>query len=357
MDNRVPSVDVIVVMWKSRPFLDGLFASFAAMEYPREAVTMHIVDNQSPDGAGEEVKRRLASPDPRWPKIVLHEPGSNTGFAGGNNLVLKQSTAEYCYLLNHDAAFEPGTLREIVDAAEAHPSAGSLQSLIVLMQDPQTINSIGNDIHFAGFGYCRGYHASVSGAPKEVTQIAYASGAGVLYRMNALRAVGFFDEILFAYHEDLDLGWRLSLAGYENFLAPKSILQHHYEFSRSIQKWYWMERNRFIVLLKHEHLATFILTLPALIVIEIATWLFAIKGGWGSEKWKAVKWFFNPSSWRYITQARRETQALRKRSDRDVLKRFVSEISYQEVSSSFIEKVANPLMRLYFTIMKAIVIW
>jgi GT2 family glycosyltransferase len=357
MTTRTPTVDVIVVMWKSFPYLEDLFAGFAAMDYPREAVTIHIVDNQSPDGAGEDVKRRLAHPDARWPKIVLHEPGANLGFSAGNNLVMRNSTADYCYLLNHDAIFEAGTLREAVAVAEAHPNAGSVQSLMVLAQDPMTLNSIGNDIHFAGFGYCRGYKLPTSSAPDTVTLIAYASGAAVLYRTSVLRQIGLLDETLFAYHEDLDLGWRILLAGYDNLLAPKSVLRHRYEFSRSIAKWYWMERNRFIVLFKNERWGTLLLTLPALIVIELATWLFALKGGWGKEKWRACAWFFKPSSWSYLFRARRETQRLRKTTDRRILKRYVSEISYQEVSSGFIRSVANPLMALYFSILKAIIIW
>jgi GT2 family glycosyltransferase len=281
----------------------------------------------------------------------------NLGFAGGNNLIMKKSTADYVFLLNPDAVFEKDTLREAVAVAESNVNIASVQPVLVLAQDPKTINSIGNDIHFAGFGWSRGYQRPVAEAPTSVAPIAYASGAGALIRTDVLQKIGYFDETLFAYHEDLDLGWRMLLAGYDNVLAPKSVLRHHYEFSRSIAKWYWMERNRFIVLWKHERLATLLLSLPALIAIEAATWLFAWKGGWLLEKKKAMGWFFKASSWKYLFQARRETQKLRTQSDRNILKRFVSGISYQEVSSPFMEVVANPLMHYYFMFLKLIVRW
>ena len=354
MSERIPTIDVIMVAYSHRRFMAALFEGLQRVEYPRDAFTVHLVDNASPDGTADEIRRLIAETD-NLPTIVFHALNTNEGFAGGNNLVLSQSAADYAFLLNPDAIFEPSTLREIVAAAEAHPNAGSFQPLIVLAQDPGKINSIGNDIHFAGHGYCRGYGDSISSAPKNITPITYASGAGVLYRMSALRHVGLFDEALFAYHEDLDLGWRLLLAGYDNLLVPSSKLRHHYEFSRSISKWYWMERNRGIVLWKHDRLWTLVLLLPVLIAIELATWLFALLRGWGNEKWKATSWFFKPSSWVYLHAARRNTQRLRKRSDREMLPRFVSGITYQEVSSPFMEKIANPLMAIYFFVLKRLV--
>jgi len=350
-------IHVVVVLWKSREFIDELFRGLELVEYPRDQFVVHIVDNQSPDGAGEYVRQKIAGASPNLPRVILHEPGSNTGFAGGNNLIMRRDEADCYYLLNHDAAFEPGTLREAVLVAESHPNAGSIQSLLVLMQDVNVINSTGNAIHFAGFGYCDGYLRPVAESPADVRPIGYASGAGVLYRAEALKRVGLFDETLFAYHEDLDLGWRLTLAGYDNLLAPKSVLRHKYEFSRSISKWYWMERNRGIVMLVNYRLPTIFLILPALFGIEIATWLFAFRGGWWKEKWGASVWFLKPSSWKYLFAARKRVQKLRTRSDREILKRFVATIEHQDSRNFIVEKIANPLLRVYFSILKTLVVW
>ena len=357
LKSMMPRVDVVVVLWKSLPFLEALFDSFAAVDYPREAVTIQIVDNASPDGAGAEVKRRLANPDPRWPHMVLHESGANLGFAGGNNVVMNTSQADYVYLLNHDAAFTPQTLKEAVAVAEAHPDAGAVQSLLVLMQNKEIINSTGNGIHFAGFGYCDGYLDPLRSAPTDARPIAYGAGAGTLFRTEVLRKVGVIDETLFLYHEDLELGWRLWLAGHPCLLAPRSILYHHYEFSRSIQKWYYMERNRWIVMLTHYRLPTLLLIAPALIVIELMVWLSAIAGGWFHEKVRVTAWFLQLSSWRYLLHKRRAMKQLRVVKDRDILKRFSAVIAHQDGTNWLVEQVANPLMRLYFTIIKALVRW
>lgn len=354
---KVPTIDVIMVSWNHARFFDAFFEGLKASEYPRDAWAVHIVDNASTDGGPEEIQRRLSEEDEDLPNIYFYPQEKNLGFAGGNNLIMKRSHADYVYLLNPDAILGETTLQEAVDVAEAHSNAASVQSLMILAQSRDQLNGIGNDIHFAGHGYCRGYLSPVASAPTEVTHIAYASGAGCLIRTSALKRAGYFDEQLFAYHEDLELGWRFLVAGFDNVLAPKSILYHHYEFSRSISKWYLMERNRSIVVLTMYRWPTIILLLPGLIAIEIATWLFAFKGGWAMQKAKAIAWFFLPSSWAYILRKRKVVSHLRASKDRDILNHFVWGIDHQQVNSSFMSRVANPLMRGYFLIVKVLVRW
>ena len=354
--NRIPTVDVIVVSWNHERFIESLFDGFARVEYPREALNVYIVDNASTDGTADAIRARMDQ-DEDMPNIFFLPQEKNLGFAGGNNLIMRESQADYVYLLNPDAAFEKDTLTEIVRVAEEHKDAGAFQSAQVLMQDPSKIGSVGNDIVFTGHGYCRGYKDPVSSAPKDVREIAYASGASVLYRTEALRDVGYFDETLFAYHEDLDLGWRMWIAGIKSLLVPTSIVRHHFEFSRSIKKWYWMERNRIIVLKTLYRIPTLILLLPALLVTELVTWITAIFGGWGMEKVKAMTWFLKPSSWAYIRKKRKDTAKARKSKDRDILKIFVATIEHQETDSAFMRFVANPLMKFYYEVLKRVVVW
>src|SRR3989344_8390205 len=74
----VPGVDVIVVTWNARPYLEELVRGLCVVDYPRDAFTVHIVDNASSDGSADYVKSVLANPPENLPKVVLHEPGSNT---------------------------------------------------------------------------------------------------------------------------------------------------------------------------------------------------------------------------------------------------------------------------------------
>ncbi len=355
-----PSVAIITVLYKSAADMPALIESVAKVEYPRESLTLHIVDNNPGDGSLEEAKKQIARFADQMPRVIFHEPGWNSGFAGGNNLAMREAIKEgttYVYLLNADACFEPSALREVVAVAEADPMIGSVQSLIVLQQNPDEVNSRGNAIHYLGMGYCLGYHEKRGLVPDGVKKIAYASGAGVLYPTRTLSDVGLFDETLWMYHEDLDLGWRMMLFGYTNVLAPKSVIRHRYEFSRSISKWYWMERNRIAVVLKNYHLLTIILLLPQLWIADLALMVYAVKGGFWKEKIRAHLWFWSPKAWAFLLRGRAQIAQKRKMSDRVILRSMTSRIAYQEFEDPVIKNIVNPTWDLLFQMVKLIVLW
>lgn len=350
-----PFVDVVVVLWHSVPFLGNLFKGLAGLDYPKNTMCVHFVDNSPNDGSLAEAKRLMALWGSQLPLVEIHEPGMNLGFSSGHNLAIIKSIErghEYVYLLNYDAEFEPRALREAVEAAESDALVGSVQSLLVLQQNPEEINSDGNAIHFLGFGYCGGYHNKRAEVPSGIRNIAYASGAGVLFKNEVLQKTGLLDETLFAYHEDLDLGWRIMLAGYKNVLAPKSVVRHHYEFSRSIKKWFWMERNRTAVVLKNYRFLTLILLAPVLLVTDFAILAFAIKGGWWREKIRAMLWFFKPQTWVYLLRGRSEINRIRLVSDGAVLKMFTPYIKYQEFENDLVKSIANPFWKFSYEMVR-----
>jgi GT2 family glycosyltransferase len=354
------TIAIITVLYKSAADMPALIESVANVDYPRELLTLHIVDNNPGDGSLDEAKKHITRFADLMPRIVFHEPGWNSGFAGGNNIAIRDAlndNVSYVYLLNADASFESGALREAVAVAQTDQMFGSVQSLIVLQQNPQEVNSRGNAIHFLGMGYCLGYHEKRGLISDDVRKIAYASGAGVLYSARALRSVGLFDETFWMYHEDLDLGWRMMLSGYTNVLAPKSVIRHRYEFSRSVSKWYWMERNRIAVVFKNYHLLTIILLLPQLWIADLALMVYAIKGGYWKEKIRAHLWFWSPRSWAFLLRGRAQIAKKRTVSDRVILSAFTSRIAYQEFEDPMIKNVVNPAWDLLFMMVKMIVKW
>ena len=191
----------------------------------------------------------------------------------------------------------------------------------------------------------------------EPKEIAYASGAAVLFKKEALAKVGIFDPDFFMYHEDLDLGWRLRLAGYKILVVPNAVIYHKYEFSKSIKKYYFMERNRLICLLENYKLATLILIFPAWLVMEIGLFLFSLQTGFWREKLKVYKYFFKLSVWRKIFRIRRARRLTRTVGDRQVVKLFTGKIEFQEIDNWLLNKVANPIFNLYWQIVKFLIIW
>ncbi len=366
----MPRVVIIYLLYNGRQYLVDCFQTLSGLNYPAEDAEIFVVDNASSDDGVSYLKQEIMPKfGNKLPKITLIENKENLGFAEGNNVGLRLALErgfDYIYLLNHDTEVDPNFLKEAVELAESKKEAGAIQSLILLYSDKTKINSIGNAIHFLGFGYTRGYGMNLSDAEEiiakkisseEIFKMAYTSGAGVLYRSSVLREIGLFDQELFLYHEDLDLGWRLRLAGYENILASKSWIYHKYEFSRSIKKYYWMERNRFIVLLKLYRWPTLLLLAPALILSELGLLLMSWRSGWWKEKIKGYKYFLSFENWRKLIQSRAGAQKIRKRSDCEIVDLFTSFILFQDFKNLFVLYFVNPVLTLYWIIARAFIFW
>jgi len=227
----------------------------------------------------------------------------------------------------------------------------------VLGGDPEVVNTSGNHIHFLGFGYVGGYLGARVAVPAGPCDIAFSSGACVLVPVPVLEQVGLFDETLWLYHEDLDLGWRIRLAGRRNLVAPSSVCRHHYEFSRAKSKWYWMERNRWIVVLKNYRLATILLLLPAMVVADVGLLLMAAKAGWLGAKVRSLLWFARPSSWLTLWRGRRAIAEIRRVPDRELLRHFTAVIDYPDFRSPIVTKVIEPVWKVMLAILRRLVRW
>lgn len=356
----LPRVAIITVLYRCARFMPGFVRSLAELDYPRHRLELHLVDNGPGDGSLAAAQHEIALRAARLPKVVVHEPGSNLGFAAGNNLALRAALdggVDYCYLLNPDATFEPEALVQSVRVAAGTDRLGSLQSLLVLGDQPEVVNSDGNRIHFLGFGYVGGYKTSRKDVPPAPRDIAFSSGACVLLPSTVLKQVGLFDETLWLYHEDLDLGWRIRVAGYRNVIAPASVCRHNYEFSRSLGKWYWMERNRWIVVLKNYRLATLALLLPALLFADVGLLLMSAKAGWLGAKLRSLAWFARPAAWTYLWRGRRAIARLRRVPDRDLLAHFTAVIDYPDFRSPLLTKLVEPVWKITLALVRVLVRW
>ena len=312
---------------------------------------LFIVDNASTPASVAYLREQ--APEAR---LIINE--HNDGFAKGNNDAMRLLLAEnydYILLLNMDASLAPDALTELIRIAEANPRAGAIQARLMLDPERKLVNSLGNDIHFLGFGYCRGYRQPFVDEGREKAEIAYPSGAAVLFRAAALRAVGLFDEEFWMYNEDQDLGWRLWLAGWQCLLAFRAVAYHQYEFSRSVSKYYWMERNRLLAAWKNYSVLSLLLFFPALLAMELGMSYFSLRSGWFKEKRKAWAYFFQPRHWPYLIRSRRAAQRLRQVSDYKILPLFSGKIWYQEIDNPLLKYIANPVFAAYFAVMRGVI--
>ena len=332
--------------------IDACMESLCSMDYDREQVRLIVVDNPSPHGTARVQFEERWMNHPDLPAIEFLDAPSNDGFSGGHNRAYAAAEAwgaEYVYLLNQDALVDPGFLQAAVAYAQANPEQPIVQSLIVSAQDRTSVDSYGNVLHYLGFGYQD---------PDGHRPHFYASGAGMLVRTDVINEIGgLFETAYFMYHEDVDLSWRVRLAGYGVGVARDSVVYHRYEFTRSIGKFYWMERNRILTHLTHLRWGTLLLLLPMWKVMELGALVFAVRGGWLGTKVRAYGYFAKTKTWVWILERRRAIAALRRVDDRDLLPLMVSTIEAQQVEIGTLERLANHAMRVYGRVLRALVRW
>lgn len=346
----LPRVCLIIVTHNGRQFLPDCLSSLRAVDYPPDRWELVVVDNASTDESVPYAKEI-------FPQAHMLRQTFNVGFAAANNVGLRYALEQgfdYAYLLNQDTAVKKDFLLQAVTVATAEPDVAAVQSKLLLHGTSQ-INSWGNEIHFLGFGYAGGHRQFDQ--PLSVREITYPSGAAVLLRCAVLKAVGLLDEALFMYHEDLELGWRLWLAGFRCLLAPESVVYHKYEFSRSVKKFYWMERNRYRVALTHFRLRTLLLIWPMSLVVVAGLLVQSLRGGYFSQVMSAHLYFFNPAVWGRIWRRRRQVQRLRRRPDREVISRFVSQIKFQDLPETAMTRFGNTAMTAYWRVVRPLIRW
>lgn len=354
-DHSRPKVAIIVSPnWRdyAEKYLADCLASLRSQDY-LGPTKLWLIDNET-SAESYDFLRQAA------PEAEIIANAANDGFAKGNNDALKlalEQGYDYCWLVNMDTISESHCLSALVEAAEAWPQAGAVQARLMLWPEQAKINSLGNITHYLGFGYSghylESYQPSVETQPQKIN---YPSGAGVLLSVAALRQVGLFDEEMWMYNEDQDLGWRLWLAGYICYLAPRAVIYHKYSFSRSIAKYYWMDRNRLLAAWKNYHCLTLLLLLPAGLLMELGLLLTAARGGWLKEKLKVYAYFFHLKTWRYLFTARRASQRLRRCPDREIIKNFSGRILFQEVDSPLV-RLGNIFFNAYWQIVKHLIFW
>ena len=118
-----------------------------------------------------------------------------------------------------------------------------------------------------------------------------------------------------------------------------------------------MERNRFLVILQNYKLATILLIAPACILMDLATLIYSFFSGWWLEKLRVYAYFLSFRNWAKIIKARRKVQRLRVMGDREVAKRFVGKIDFQDMQNPLLKYIANPLLNLYWQIVKKLIWW
>lgn len=209
-------VTLVIVNWNAGDMLARCVRHVMAQTLVPDQVV--VIDNASTDQSLQQL--------PAWDRLTVMRMPSNLGFAAGNNHAIARCRTTYVALLNPDAFPAPDWLQHLMAAAQAHPQAAAFGSRQVCWEDPSRLDGIGDCYHLSGLAW-REAHGRVQTTAHLVAREIFAPcAAAALYRRAALAEVGGFDEHYFCYMEDVDLGFRLRLAGHTARYVPEAVVDH-----------------------------------------------------------------------------------------------------------------------------------
>ncbi len=357
-----PRVAVIYLCHGNLRHLSEVVSSWAAQDYPHDRLAVVMVPNGSPDGIADVIRQDVLPRAGKDLPSTLHliDDGENKGFAGGNNQGIRwaqENGYDYVYLNNGDLKLDPSTISRAVEMAESDEKIGAVQSLVLYWHDHEKVNTTGGVIHVGGYGFARDNGKRLSEIDrKDGEEIMYPSGAATLYRVSALNNVGLLEEGFFMYHEDLELGLRLRIAGYKNVLSMQSRTFHDYHFSRNPKKFQWMETYRWVVMFAYLKPLSFVVWMPFACVIEVGSILMSLKGGWFKSKLRSIFVSGLPSTIMLTQKIRKRQKQLRVMKDQDWLKDVTGRIEYQEQGSAVMD-MANAIIDPLWRAARKLIVW
>ena len=245
-------------------------------------------------------------------RYTLIENAGNTGFSHAVNQGIAIAKGEYMALFNNDAFAEPDWLAELIKTADADPKIFAVSSLMLRYYEPELADDAGDYVTILGFACKRGDGLKASRYTKPC-RVFSACGGAALYRKSILDEIGVFDELFFAYYEDVDLSWRANNFGYRNVYCPTARCRHicgattgavRYNPFKSIQS----GRNSILLPYKNQPILMLVLNfIPMLLGYLLKVLMFRLRGFGGDyakgfrEAWAALPKINKPKfKWRNL---------------------------------------------------------
>jgi GT2 family glycosyltransferase len=219
-----PTVTVVIVNFNGGDQIVRCLECLAAQTQLPERIV--LIDSGSSDDSLAACRRFLAG-EPRIGGRTDIEPfPTNIGFAAGCNRGIAQASTDSVALLNPDAFPEPDWLSALMAAFERHPEAAAFGSRQMLAGSADVLDGIGDRWHVSGLAWREGHGRRLRSDDLTGREIFSACAAAAVYRRTAILEVGGFDEDYFCYGEDVDLGYRLQLAGHAARYVPEAVVAH-----------------------------------------------------------------------------------------------------------------------------------
>ena len=221
-------VAVIILNWNGAALLRRYLPTVIAGTDDTIADVI-VADNGSTDDSLQVLQQE-------FPSVKVMAFDKNYGFAQGYNLAIEKTMYPYTVLLNSDVRTPHGWLNPLLDFMETHPAVGAVMPKLLHDREDgkqmfEYAGAAGGYIDCHGYPYCRGRifecleedHGQYDDGAKSVF---WATGACLMVRSQLYHDVGGLDKDFFAHMEEIDLCWRIRLAGNELMMVPSSHVYH-----------------------------------------------------------------------------------------------------------------------------------
>lgn len=293
-----PTVAIVILNWNGRSLLQTFLPSVLATRY--ESLQVVVIDNGSTDESVSFLRSN-------YPQVNVVSLSRNEGFAKGYNLGLQQIEADYFLLLNSDVEVHADFLQPMISLLEKDATLAACQPKILSYNKKEEFEYAGASggwIDQLGYPFARGRVFETletdNGQYDQVSPIFWASGAALFIRSSVFRSLGGFDPYFFAHQEEIDLCWRIQLAGFRIVACPQAIVWHMGGSTLpkgNAKKTFLNYRNNHIMLLKNMPIRTLLWVWPLRLALDgLAAWR-ALVGGDPGYWWAVARAHFAVYGW------------------------------------------------------------
>ena len=307
-----PSVAIVILNYNGRKYLEQFLPSVLNSTYGNKRII--VADNCSTDNSIEFLHQH-------FPQVEILINTENLGFAGGYNWALGEVQSDYYVLLNSDVEVVADWIEPAIELLESNKQIAAVQSKILSFHKKDEFEyagACGGWIDRYGYPFSRGRifdHCEKDTHQHETVQeVFWVTGAAMFIRSNVFHELNGFDENFFAHMEEIDLCWRIQLAGYKLMVQPKSVVYHVGGGTLPIspRKLYLNHRNNVIMMYKNLPLREKIWKMPIRLALnDVAALRELSMGHFGNFK-AIIKAELHALAWIFGSKAKKKKHKLKK---------------------------------------------
>ncbi|HLD14997.1 MAG TPA: glycosyltransferase family 2 protein [Candidatus Nanoarchaeia archaeon] len=245
---KKPKVLIVTLNYNNLPDTEDFIKTASKLNYKNFKIL--IADNSKDNKGFVYLKKK-------YPKVIHIFNNGNLGCSGGNNVGINYAINngfKYVWIMNNDVEIDRNCLNEMVNVIQKNKKAAAVGSKYYDFEKRNLLMSVARKMVWrTGRLVCTFGEAEDKGQFDHIKEAEYVWAGSVMYDVDKIKKVGFYDDNIFVYYEALDYQLRVKNAGYKVLIAPKAKVWHKGGRSQPTRIIfdYYTTRNRILVMEKH----------------------------------------------------------------------------------------------------------